>query len=43
MHFAGTLNKGGWGKAVTAILGTAASTECQVELATFVATGRQNS
>ena len=41
MHFAGTLNKGGGGKAVTAILGTASSTECRVELATLVAPRRQ--
>jgi len=40
MCFAGTLNKGGE-KAITATLGTAALTECCVELATLVDPGRQ--
>lgn len=40
MYFAGTLKKGGGGKAVTAILRIAAPTECHVESATLVAPGR---
>lgn len=37
MYFAGTLKKGGRGKAISAILWTAASTECHIESATLVA------
>lgn len=40
MYFAGALKKGGGGKAVTAVLRTAASTECHVESAALVTPGR---